>query len=315
MWKNTEYRVLSTEYLTIFASWRFKFALLLIAALAVFVSLRFLNERRAEALAQSAYTWQLLGLLERDQPTAPLVVNPPAFLAPTEANRMFLAGAEGVVFMVEYVNYNQQFWAMTGVEFPRVEALAHNPTLRRAADVVYVPYQTVGEGTFIERLLSASHIYVTLFDGERFYPVYVGSPSRSLSGDPIVTFSDSLSLTQAVATYDAHTNTVIVTTRWRVETPLPTKPFVHVVCDGVLVGQWDGAVWGETYPFSQWSAGETQTDVRPIRLSQAVTEACLQVFVGAYWEADGVRLQAVEAATGERLRDDVWVVAGLNTEP
>jgi hypothetical protein len=316
-WQNSpqRHRGTSSVYLANFASWWFRILCLVIVAAGVFVSVRFLNARRVEALTQSAYTWELLRLVERDQPSAPLVINAPAFLAPTETNRTFLAGAEGVVFMVEYVNYNQQFWAMTGVEFPRVEALAHNPTLRSTSEVVYAPYQTVGQGTFQERLLNASHIYATLFDGQRFYPVYVGSPNTGDVGEPIATFDASLTLTQADATYQFATNTVLVTTRWRVETPLPAKPFVHVVCEGVLVGQWDGAVWGETYPFSQWSAGETQTDVRPIRLSQAVTEACLQVFVGAYWEADGVRLQAADAATGEHLRDDVWVAARLSAEP
>ncbi len=296
----------STNYFALFAPLRFKVVFILIVTLAVFVSVRFLSERRDEALVQSDYTWQLLRLLEHDQPTAPLVVNAPAFLAPTEANRTFLTGAEGVVYMDAYVNYSQQFWAMTGVEFPHVEALAYNPTQRNMPDIVFAPYQTVGQGTFLERLRAASHIYATYFEGEQFFPVYVGSPNVDGSDEPFALFNDGdLALTEAAAVYVPEAQAVTVTTRWHVGVPIAAKPFVHVVCDGVLVGQLDGAIWGETYPFSQWSAGETQTDVRQIRLSQPVTRECLNVVAGVYWEADGVRLPVVDAATGERYADDL----------
>jgi hypothetical protein len=292
------------------ASWRFKIVFVFLVSFAIFVSMRFLNERRSEALAQSDYTWQLLRLLERDQPTAPLLINAPAFLAPIEANRTFLTGAEGVVFMEEYVYYDQQFWAMTGIEFARPAALAHNPTQRSPSEIIYTPYQTVGIGTFNERLHLADAIYATEFDGARFYPVYVGAPNLSGADEPIAIFTDGgLALTEASATYSAETQTVIVMTRWRVDAPMPIKPFVHVVCDGQLVGQLDGAVWGGTYPFSQWTAGEIQTDVRPIRLSQPVTLECLRVYAGTYGENDGVRLEAVDSTTGERYPDDLVPIA------
>jgi hypothetical protein len=86
---------------------------------------------------------------------------------------------------------------------------------------------------------------------------------------------------------------------------MPIKPFVHIVCDGQLVGQLDGAVWGGTYPFSEWAAGEIQTDVRPIRLTLPVTTECLRVYAGTYGENDGIRLQVVDAATDERYPDDL----------
>ncbi|MFN8372046.1 MAG: hypothetical protein U0694_04120 [Anaerolineae bacterium] len=277
----------------------------ILAASGVVISVRFLMERRTEALVQSDYTWQLLRLLEQDQPTAPLVLNAPAFLAPTEGETARSSRALRVIFMVEYVNYNQQFWAMAGVEFPRVEALAYNPTLRPAAEVIYAPYQTVGQGTFEERLHAASAIYATEFVSGAFYPVYVGAPNLPGSDEPIAGFADGqLGLTEASAVYLPQAQMVTVTTRWRVNEPIAVKPFVHVLCDGQLVGQLDGAVWGGAYPFSLWAAGETQTDVRQIRLSQPVSAACLQVFAGAYWEADGVRLPVTDT-TGERLPNDL----------
>ncbi|NWF69268.1 MAG: hypothetical protein HXY40_09280 [Chloroflexi bacterium] len=282
----------------------------LIALMAVY-SLSFLSARRDEALAQARYTWALLDLLQTQNARAPLLVNAPAFLAPREQQRTFLAGAEGVVFMAEYVYFDQQFWAMTGHAFPRIQALADGGSLRYAGTRVYAPYQTVGEGGFAQRLHAASHIYATYFDGGAFWPVYVGSPGAAGSAAPLVWFgANEIALTAGA--YTIADAVVTVMTRWRVDVPGALKPFAHVLCEGALVAQRDGAPWGETYPFSQWQPGEIQTDVRQIPLPADIAPDCVRVVIGVYRESDGLRLPAIHASSGAgsgaRYADDLFPI-------
>ncbi|MFZ4816733.1 MAG: hypothetical protein ACOYL5_19510, partial [Phototrophicaceae bacterium] len=140
------------------------------------VALTFLGQRRHEALLQSDYSWALQALmLEHTQGQTPYVVNPPAFLASTDARRHFPAVGMGVQFMADYVSYFQMFWAHTGEPFPYVHAILFPPALNLPQTVQYAPYYTLPpERDFTTEIRNASDIFVTVFEGEHFYPIYVG---------------------------------------------------------------------------------------------------------------------------------------------
>jgi hypothetical protein len=259
-----------------------------IGVLGLLVSLDFLGRRRDDALLQSSYTWALQDQIREHTSGDPLVINAPSFLASLDENRLFPTVGTGVMFMENYVNYAQQFWAQTGEDFPRIEAAAFYPVLTPPSNLVFAPYLTVSpDSPVTDHLLRATDIYVTTFTERVFYPVYVGGPGLPGSDIAIATFPGAgLILTEAEAELTSNT-LVTLRTRWHVETPLPVRPVVDVRCDGVAVGLSTGAVWGGTHPFSVWKPGEIETDRREIPLIQAVTVDCLQILIGIFNEADG----------------------------
>jgi hypothetical protein len=218
-----------------------------------------------------------------------------------------LRGAEGVTFSAHYVYYSDLFWLHTGQVYPVVDAISVDAIKRyNGGDWLSTRQPTLEGSTLVEWVRRASHIYVTEFEGEWFRPVYVGGPALSGADEPLVRFGHGeIGLTQARANFSPQRGMVTVLTRWRVDAPSAVKPGVYVFCDGRFIAQRDGAVWGETYPFSAWRPGEAQTDLREIRLSGPVTKACLQVFTAVYQEADGVRWPAFDASSGEGFYDNL----------
>jgi hypothetical protein len=135
--------------------------------------------------------------------------------------------------------------------------------------------------------------------------VYVGGANLPGPDTPIALDPDTnLQLTLAKASFSPDRNTLTVQTRWRVGDTMPLKLFVHVFCNGAFIGQSDGYVWGDLYPFVVWEPGEIQTDLREIRLSRPVNPDCLRLYTGAYWESDASsRLAFVNPATAEPYAD------------
>ena len=94
-----------------------------------------------------------------------------------------------------------------------------------------------------------------------------------------------------------------MTTRWHLSQPQPIKLFVHVFCDGAFIGQSDGYIWGDLYPFSLWNTNEANTDIRQIRLQTPVNPGCLTIKTGLYWEQTVERLVATNALNGDVYAD------------
>lgn len=273
-----------------------------LALLTLVVSVGFLAQRRADALLQAAYTWALQAEIQQHTKGAPMVINAPAFLASVDEDRYFLTTGMGVMFMQSYVNYAQQFWAQTGEDFPWIQTMAYHPTIKAAPEIMYAPYLTVPpEADFTTQLMQASDIYVTVFEGRDFYPVYVGGPGMPGSAVPIAQFpAGGVALTEAAFSLSAP-DAVQVQTRWQAATPQAVVPAVEVWCDGTLVGQSVLDVWGGTHPFRVWQPGEIQSDLRAIRLSAPVTPECLQVTVGLADEAGGERYPATVTDDARRF--------------
>ena len=265
-------------------------------AFSVFISVDFLGMRRADFLHLADYNQQAVDLFIADDVlhTGAIIINAPANITPLDADRRFLIGTEGVLWVDPTLDYSQQFWMNSGLEIRDVSTVAYAATLNAQG---FSPQGQMMEGVpLIDLLKSSGQIYQTQFNGEQFYPVRVaGTPQEGVFAD-----FDDITLMAGTAQFAEGALTVSLT--WRVENPAPIKIFVHVYCDDAFVAQSDGYAWGNTYPFALWQMGEIQTDIRTIPVEAA--ESCLQVYVGLYFEQEGApRLTALDA-DGARYPDD-----------
>ncbi len=269
------------------------------SALALILALSFLTARRDEHLRMGRYTRDLLALgaalpIERD---GLLLVNAPNYIAP--AQRTFLLGSEGAIFMLDSLSYGQQMWANTALGPPPVEAFAHAATLRDTGGI-YQPHGPYRDGAPLHDALRAAPIIaVTQFEGAAFFPVHVGG-----AGDPVPAGEQARFVEADVTLIDAQAalrpgeRALDVRLAWAVEQPAPLKLFVHVTCRDALIAQSDGYSWGDLYPFAAWQPGERHTDRRLIRLPEGADPACLRVTAGLYHETTLERLTPLDPRTG-----------------
>lgn len=244
-----------------------------------------------------------------------VIINAPDYLIPlVPEHHFFPRGSEGVIFMLDELSIEQQIWVNTGYEPNKVRTVANYERLDDPGFSLQPHPPAVGSDELIDTVKSAEFIYMTEFYGTSFYPVYVGSPDTDGENTPLVSFEDAIYLTEADLIYDATLQRAIVRLRWQVEEARPARAFVHVFCDGQLVGQSDAFAWGNTYPFERWTAGETQAEYRHIFLSQPYTPGnCFQL-VGIYRLSDGLRLEATRIADGSRYENDVVPVDFLRND-
>ncbi len=257
----------------------------------------FFMERAYDFLRMGDYIWRLTHLAESLKLTKNdemLVLNPPDFLAPLAFNRRFLLSAEGATVMMDFLPYSQLLWLNTGQMFPNVKAFASRNNLRPPADRLYVPYQPFVDGQPLFDLLHKTpRLVVTAFDGDLFWPVYVGGPN--LPGpDNMLAIFDQIELLQAEAYYSPNNRLVTVRLRWRLPEAVGARPFVHVYCNTDFIGQSDLSPWGGAYPFSGWQPGETQTEIRQVLLHKSPTPDCLRIQLGVYNEANAQRLKLTD---------------------
>ncbi len=290
--------------------WGWRLAQTALVVVPLIVSLSFLRLRRTDFIHLGDYTDRLMVLIEDryDEDANFLIINAPNYIAPDR--RMFLLGAEGAAYTLNSLEYAQQVWLNTGIDFyhlqQQVTVRAYDQTIKYQGGN-YTPHQAFISGAeLFKRLHAASVIVVTYFDHNTFWPVVVGGaglpgPDAPIAVDP----ATGLSLTSAEAYFSPDRHMLTVQTRWQVGATMPLKLFVHVFCDSVFIAQSDGYVWGDMYPFSFWTSGEVQTDIREIRLDHAVKPDCLRLDTGVYWESDpSSRLQFVDPASGSPYPDN-----------
>ncbi|GAB4528161.1 MAG: hypothetical protein OHK0046_46680 [Anaerolineae bacterium] len=287
-------------------------AIIVLAVIAVtgVLSLEYLRERRAEFLRLRDYNQAVLALLGAHNviERGAVLVNAPDYLTPDEANRRFLLGTEGVLYVDETLDYNQQFWMNSDTDYQNIEVIAY-PEIQRSAGFGFRAHPpALDRAGVIDVVRDAPYVIVTHFDGLDFYPVLVGGAAVAGDDVPDVRYDGGFLLTDAHFTYDETSGEMDVQVRWRVDNPENIKTFIHVYCDDTFIAQSDGYPWGDTYPFAAWSTGETQTDIRQILLEAPVPAGCLRVYAGLYREADVSRLEAVNAATGERYENDLFPI-------
>jgi|GEM_PF-544958 len=278
----------------------FRALVIFTCALMVIISIPFIYTRRDHLLLLNGYMRPLYQYVENQpqdpQTTRILLVNAPDYITPSAENRTFLRGSEGVAMMFYLVDYDRQIWVNTGI-LPWVRTGKINEWNRAQGYDLYThdPETSVDELRVLA--LDSATIYVTQFDGARFYPVYVGAPNIAGNDTPQVLFGDAVTLMDAGVFFIPEKSALLVKLRWGMINPASIKPFVHVVCDGALVGQLDAHTWGGIYPFEAWTVGEIQTDYRQIPLPYAYNEARCDVVVGVYDQNTIERLPAMDVAT------------------
>ncbi len=150
------------------------------------ISLAYLNARRTEALKQSDYVWDLLAMVEQT-PENTVFLNAPAFLAALDQHRWFLTTSEATMFMEgSYTNYAQIFRAMTGRYFPPIAAYVYQPGFAAPPDYVYAPYWTGTPTDVMAELRQFDHFYLTIYEGNHFYPVYLGDRATALGENGLI---------------------------------------------------------------------------------------------------------------------------------
>lgn len=272
----------------------------------VYVSVEFLAMRKAEFLQLASYQRNVLAQFETlnvdDANT--VVVNAPDFLIPQEHDRRFLIATEGVLFVDPAADYGLQWTINAPQNYRDVNVIAF-PDIQRNAGFGFSAHPPIlGRDAVVERVRDADYVFVTEFEDHDFDAVLVGgnlfeAPENDI--DARLAQGD-FELSAAVAEYNG--DTIEVRSQWIVNRPDAVKLFVHVYCGDEFIAQSDGYPWGDTYPFSFWATGETQTDSRRIQLEQPVTRDCLQIYIGLYYEADVTRLEAFDGATGEYFEND-----------
>jgi len=275
-----------------------------ICALMLIISISFIHTRRDHLMILNRYMRDLNTLIQNQpqnpQTTPILLVNAPDYITPKPENRIFLRGSEGVAMMFYLVDYDRQIWVNTGI-LPMVQTVKIDEINRAQGYDVYLHDPATSWDELRELALSSATIYMTQFNGAEFYPVYVGAPNLVGDDVPDVTFGEDIVLYDAQALFMPQKGAMLVKLRWgaTMDAPQPLKPFVHIMCDGNLVAQLDGHVWGDIYPFERWQNGEIQTEYRQIPMPMPFDDARCDVLVGVYHQMTLERLPARNTITGQ----------------
>lgn len=272
--------------------------------LMLIISIPFIHTRREHLLILNDYMRDLHNYI-RNQPQDPqttpiLLVNAPDYITPKPENRTFLRGSEGVAMMFYLVDYDRQIWVNTGI-LPMIRTAKIDEMNRAQGYDVYLHDPTISWDEARALALDSATIYITQFHESTFYPVYVGAPNIAGGDNPQVIFDQMVTLIDSGAVYLSQKDALLVKLRWGILSPAPIKPFVHVMCDGVLVAQLDGHVWGDLYPFEFWHEGEIQTEYRHIPMPVPYDDARCDIFAGVYDQLTIRRLSALDVSALETL--------------
>jgi len=279
--------------------------------LMLIISISFIHTRRDHLMILNRYMRELNTLIQNQpqnpQTTPILLVNAPDYITPKPENRTFLRGSEGVAMMFHLVDYDRQIWVNTGI-LPMVRTVKIDEMNRAQGYDVYLHDPATSWDDLQELALSSATIYMTQFNGTEFYPVYVGAPNIIGDDNPQVIFDQKVALTDSEAVFIPQKNALLVKLRWMVIMPTPIKPFVHVMCDGALVAQLDGHVWGDSYPFEKWPSGEIQTEYRQIPMPYPYDDARCDIFAGVYDQITIQRLSALDVVAIETLPNQLALI-------
>jgi hypothetical protein len=223
---------------------------------------------------------------ETGQNPSTVFINLPAWIA--YRNETFALGSEGVIYMADYVNYSDLIYANTGkrTENPAVSFDAVYPNapdywwdaLRddRSPDEIAALVRETGSG-YALNIVGGNWVWENAVRG--------GEAGQEQ------TFANGMALT-VVGVRDG--DPVAVRLSWRVETPQPVTAFIHLVCDGSLVSQSDGAPLRGLLTFESWSPGESWTETRYLDGAQAGGDCHIRV--GLYDPISGERVLTQDGA-------------------
>jgi hypothetical protein len=141
--------------------------------------------------------------------------------------------------------------------------------------------------------------------------VWIRDPLRPEPPDgPKAHFGDAIELLGVH--YDAEYASLVF--YWRTNAPMAEDAtiFVHLLDgDGALLGQMDGAPYGNRYALRDWRPQQIIADRRPLEAAGVEAERIHQIAVGVYRLQDNRRLPALDAA-GQPLPDNRLLVPWEN---
>lgn len=184
--------------------------------------------------------------------------------------------------LTDWINLNDFLWLnlnqreFTQVAYARVPEL--DPTLPDLPTNFYGSDTPLAD---LPRLLAASDLVFQAFAVRDHWQILTVAQRIA----PLTTgalFAESIRLGASSAV--VQTDYVAVTLDWTRERR-PDQPYtvyVHVLCDGNLIGQADGDPFSNSKAFSAWQDDEAWRETRLIVLPADVPSSCLQVRVGLY---------------------------------
>lgn len=229
-----------------------------------------------------------------------IIINLPAWTAPEQAT--YALGHEGVQFWPNYAPVENLVRVNSGR--PADLALARNEAIRSPMPYYYGLSGGAADWPALAR--GNGIVYITEYESEQIALREAGAFKTPLPGDQaLARFSDpegngQVQLNKATAQRTAAG--LEIKLLWSVTVPPPDHitAFIHLVDEeGMLIAQGDGDPFAGTFPFSQWPAGATASDRRPL-LAPGSGQTLL---IGLYDRLTGERWHAV-SASGQSLSDN-----------
>jgi hypothetical protein len=217
-----------------------------------------------------------------------LVINLPMQI---DAQRSLLPLTRPHAFMLhDYINMDDFIWLNTGRSGETVSVVQHQPpadALEGYAMQYYGP--ALDSAELQARIREAGQVMAIVPAAGGITARRVGERSRLPDGEPLGTFAGTVELTAGTFVRDREPLHVSLYWNKLNDSPLPHIAFVHLVCDGQLVDQADGAPLAGFYPFDAWEPGAAWRDYRVLSVPRTVPVDCLSVRVGLYRREDGQR--------------------------
>lgn len=220
-----------------------------------------------------------------------LVVNLPAYFAPRDS--IFLLGSEGSTYMPDFIN-PRDLLRLNGFD-RRGDLLTDN---RLASDIVpNMPFIFNVSAPVLDRAAIRYYDAVALvqkIDGT-LHTVTVGRQMSELSSESIPSdFGNGIVLHSSET--KRQKMWLELSLVWEVRGPVaPNAVFVHLLCEGQIFSQADGAPVGRLYPFDLWQAGEIWRDTRYLPLPPCDDAV---VFLGVYDPNTGNRYRLLDGSDG-----------------
>lgn len=250
----------------------------------------FVGQRMGLHRTMSETYWQMFGWSGLREGN--VFVNLPAWMA--YRDEWYALGSEGITYMTDYIGLRDLVYVNTG-EWREVEYASYPAAfpdlpqywwdalrVDRSAEAITEQVRALGRG------------YVTTFTDGGW--VWNNALPASLNDDRVQNhhFVNGLTLEEAGIGTNKNemfeqTPEYYVTLTWRAQSPIePVSAFVHIVCDGEVVAQADGAPLRGIVAFSSFAVGETWSESRVISLRGGLADCVMRV--GLYDPNTGERI-------------------------
>jgi hypothetical protein len=265
-----------------------------LAGVIVVSSGNFIGQRMALHRHMSAVYWQMFSYAQYVQiGEGSLFVNLPAWMS--YRDEWYALGSEGITYMTDYIGLRDLVYVNTSewreVEYASYPAVFPDTpqywwdALRadRSAEEIAARVQEFGAG-YVTNVLSNKweweFVWLRQFSANEYVPY------RFANGITRLVYETDFALVSKGLNEGANS---MIGSYWRVETVLNSvNAFLHIVCDGEIVAQADGAPLRGIMPFSSFPVNEPWADVRYMTIPSDA-ETCI-MRVGLYDPNTGERI-------------------------